>query len=299
MGDAELRPGARYALKHTTRTVRATVQAVHGRLDMTTLEDKPAPGRLELNDIGRVTLRTSAPVLADRYADNRITGAFILIDEHTNDTVGAGMVEEARERKPPEATRRDVTWHDSELDRDAAVEGAGDPRRDGVADRAPGVGQVDDRRRARAQAGGGGPARRTCSTATTSATACPTTSASSPATAASTSAASPTSRGCSPTPAWCPSSRWCRPRRPTASSRASCTTPRASSSTRSTSRRRSRSASAATRRACTRRRARASCPGSPASTRHTSRPSSRSSSSTPPTRRATTRSKRLLDALAV
>ena len=45
MGDAELRPGARYALKHTTRTVRATVQAVHGRLDMTTLEDKPAPGR--------------------------------------------------------------------------------------------------------------------------------------------------------------------------------------------------------------------------------------------------------------
>jgi bifunctional enzyme CysN/CysC len=118
MGDAELRPGARYALKHTTRTVRATVQAVHGRLDMTTLEDKPAPGRLELNDIGRITLRTSAPVLADRYADNRITGAFILIDEHTNDTVGAGMIEEARERHPVAAGRRDVTWHDSDLDRE-------------------------------------------------------------------------------------------------------------------------------------------------------------------------------------
>jgi bifunctional enzyme CysN/CysC len=118
MGDAELRPGARYALKHTTRTVRATVQAVHGRLDMTTLEDKPAPGRLELNDIGRVTLRTSAPVLADRYADNRITGALILIDEHSNDTVGAGMIEEARERHPVAAGRRDVAWHDSEHDRE-------------------------------------------------------------------------------------------------------------------------------------------------------------------------------------
>jgi bifunctional enzyme CysN/CysC len=57
-------------------------------------------------------------VLADRYADNRITGAFILIDEHTNDTVGAGMIEEARERHPVAAGRRDVTWHDSELDRE-------------------------------------------------------------------------------------------------------------------------------------------------------------------------------------
>ena len=82
MGEAELRAGARYALKHTTRTVRATVQAVHSKLDMTTLDDKPAPARLKLNDIGRVTLRTSAPVLADHYKDNRVTGAFILIDEH-------------------------------------------------------------------------------------------------------------------------------------------------------------------------------------------------------------------------
>jgi len=85
---------------------------------MTTLDERPAPARLELNDIGRVTLRTSAPVLADRYAENRITGAFILIDEHTNDTVGAGMIDEAREREPAAAGRRDVTWHPSELDRE-------------------------------------------------------------------------------------------------------------------------------------------------------------------------------------
>ena len=125
MGEAELRAGARYALKHTTRTVRATVQAVHSKLDMTTLEDRPAPARLKLNDIGRVTLRTSAPVLADHYADNRVTGAFILIDEHTNDTVGAGMVEETREREPAEQARRDVTWHDSELERDSRWEALG------------------------------------------------------------------------------------------------------------------------------------------------------------------------------
>ena len=125
MGEAELRAGARYALKHTTRTVRATVQAVHSKLDMTTLEDRPAPARLKLNDIGRVTLRTSAPVLADHYADNRVTGAFILIDEHTNDTVGAGMVEETREREPAEQARRDVTWHDSELERDRRWEALG------------------------------------------------------------------------------------------------------------------------------------------------------------------------------
>ncbi|MDP9133872.1 MAG: adenylyl-sulfate kinase, partial [Actinomycetota bacterium] len=125
LGDAELRAGARYALKHTTSTVRATVQAVHARLDMTTLDERPAPARLELNDIGRVTLRTSAPVLADRYAENRITGAFILIDEHTNDTVGAGMIDDARERHPPSAGRRDVTWHASELDRERRWEALG------------------------------------------------------------------------------------------------------------------------------------------------------------------------------
>ena len=105
--------------------MRATVQAVHSKLDMTTLEDRPAPARLKLNDIGRVTLRTSAPVLADHYADNRVTGAFILIDEHTNDTVGAGHG--ARRRASAsrrEQARRDVTWHDSELERDEPLGGA-------------------------------------------------------------------------------------------------------------------------------------------------------------------------------
>jgi bifunctional enzyme CysN/CysC len=119
MTEEPLRPGARYALKHTTRTVRATVQAIHDRVDAETLETEPEPAELGLNDIGRVALRTSAPVVADPYAANRVTGAFILIDEHTNDTVGAGLVVEARAARAVEdAPPRDVTWHPSALERD-------------------------------------------------------------------------------------------------------------------------------------------------------------------------------------
>ena len=91
LGDAPARPGATYLLKHTTRTVRAKLDAIVDRLDVTTLESAPAD-ELELNAIGRVRLRTGSEVMADPYAVNRATGAFILIDEATNDTVGAGMV---------------------------------------------------------------------------------------------------------------------------------------------------------------------------------------------------------------
>jgi bifunctional enzyme CysN/CysC len=91
LGDAPARPGATYLLKHTTRTVRAKIDAITDRLDVTTLEREPAT-ELELNAIGRVRLRTGAEVMADPYALSRATGAFILIDEATNDTVGAGLV---------------------------------------------------------------------------------------------------------------------------------------------------------------------------------------------------------------
>ena len=117
MAEQPLAPGRRYALKHTTRTVRATVQAVLDRWDPETLEVHRDPSALRLNDIGRVALRTSSPVLADPYRHNGVTGAFILIDEHSNETVGAGIIREAREVKPAIEGRRDVTWHPSELDR--------------------------------------------------------------------------------------------------------------------------------------------------------------------------------------
>jgi bifunctional enzyme CysN/CysC len=118
MTERPLAPGRRYALKHATRTVRATVQAINDRWDPDTLEILADPSSLALNDIGRVSLRTSSPVLADPYRRNGVTGAFILIDEHSNDTVGAGIIREAREVTPRTEGRRDVTWHPSALDRD-------------------------------------------------------------------------------------------------------------------------------------------------------------------------------------
>ena len=95
LNERALRAGGRYVIKHTTRSATAIVEALEDRVDVHTLERAPAPGELALNDIGRVRLRTSAPLAFDPYVGNRRTGSFILIDEATNETVGAGMVEPA------------------------------------------------------------------------------------------------------------------------------------------------------------------------------------------------------------
>ncbi|KIU16613.1 adenylyl-sulfate kinase [Mycolicibacterium llatzerense] len=115
--ETPLRAGDRLALKQGTRTVRATVQALHTRLDPETLDDIDQPVELVLNDIGAVTLRTSSTVIADPYRDNRESGAFILIDETSNDTVGAGTITEPREVKLGTHSRSDIRWHHSSLDR--------------------------------------------------------------------------------------------------------------------------------------------------------------------------------------
>ena len=91
LGDEPARPGSRYLIKHTTRSVPAKLEAIEHRLDVTTLGDEPAQ-QLELNEIGRVRLRLGSPLVPDPYAQVRATGAFIVVDETTNDTVGAGMV---------------------------------------------------------------------------------------------------------------------------------------------------------------------------------------------------------------
>ena len=91
MSSQPLRSSARYLLKHTTRTVRAVVKELEYRVDVNTLDHVGTP-ELALNEIGRVHLRLSGPVMVDRYRRNRTTGSFILIDEASNDTVGAGMV---------------------------------------------------------------------------------------------------------------------------------------------------------------------------------------------------------------
>jgi sulfate adenylyltransferase large subunit len=91
LSERGLHPGQRLALKHGTRTVRAVVDEVVDRLDLAAAE-RVAAGGLSLNDIGRVRVRVSSPLPAEPYAANRVTGAFILLDEGTNETVGAGMV---------------------------------------------------------------------------------------------------------------------------------------------------------------------------------------------------------------
>jgi sulfate adenylyltransferase large subunit len=96
MSDRPLEPRAKIGVKHTTRSVRAIVDELVSLTDIETLEEVAAPERLGLNDIGVVRLRLSEPLAVDPYADNRETGAFILIDESTNDTVGAGMILSAK-----------------------------------------------------------------------------------------------------------------------------------------------------------------------------------------------------------
>jgi bifunctional enzyme CysN/CysC len=94
----ETRPmsvGGKYAIKHTTRSARAVVRDLHYRLDVNTLHRDEGAQGLSLNEIGRVRLRTTVPLLADDYRRNRTTGGFIVIDEQSNRTVGAGMIVEA------------------------------------------------------------------------------------------------------------------------------------------------------------------------------------------------------------
>jgi len=92
MSEKPLEPRARLAVKQTTRSVRAIADELVSRVDVHTIEDIPAPDQLGLNDIGVVHLRLSEPLCVDPYEENRTTGAFVLIDEATNETVGAGMV---------------------------------------------------------------------------------------------------------------------------------------------------------------------------------------------------------------
>jgi bifunctional enzyme CysN/CysC len=92
MHDEPMSPRGRYAIKHTTRTARAIVDQLRYRIDVNTLHRDEQAAGLGLNEIGRVHLRTSSPLLVDEYRRNRTTGSFILIDEATNDTVAGGMI---------------------------------------------------------------------------------------------------------------------------------------------------------------------------------------------------------------
>ena len=92
LGEKSLVPNGKYTLKHTTKEVRAIVKAVQYKLDISTLEKNETDTRVGLNEIARLTLRTTQPLFFDSYRRNRATGSLILIDEATNETVGAGMI---------------------------------------------------------------------------------------------------------------------------------------------------------------------------------------------------------------
>ncbi len=87
-----LQPGRKYAIKHTTRSARTVVKELQYQLDVNTLHRIEDAQSLGLNEIGRVRLRTTVPLLADEYRRNRTTGGFVLIDEASNRTVAAGMI---------------------------------------------------------------------------------------------------------------------------------------------------------------------------------------------------------------
>jgi bifunctional enzyme CysN/CysC len=95
MAQEPMRPGGRYVIKHTSRNATAIVEGIGEIVDVHTLERDDPPAQLNLNDIARVRLRTSAPLVLDPYTSNRRTGSFILIDESSNGTLGAGMITEA------------------------------------------------------------------------------------------------------------------------------------------------------------------------------------------------------------
>jgi bifunctional enzyme CysN/CysC len=106
MNQEATEPGLTYLLKHTTRTVKATIQRIEYRVDINTLRQRPAQA-LQLNEIGRVVIRTQQKLFIDAYRKNRFTGSFILMHPHTNHTVAAGMVidrlPESQIREPIEA----------------------------------------------------------------------------------------------------------------------------------------------------------------------------------------------------
>ncbi len=116
MGEEPIAAGGRYTIKHTTRSARALVEEVRYRIDVNTLHRDEDAGQLELNEIGRVRLRSGIPMMFDEYRRNRATGSFILIDEVTNRTVGAGMIIEANIDSPVRPAR-EITWHRSKLSR--------------------------------------------------------------------------------------------------------------------------------------------------------------------------------------
>jgi len=87
-----LQPKGKYSIMHTTKTARCVIKEIRYKLNINTLHRNEEDKTINVNDIGRVLIRTTSPLFFDAYRTNRITGSVIFIDEATNNTVGAGMI---------------------------------------------------------------------------------------------------------------------------------------------------------------------------------------------------------------
>jgi sulfate adenylyltransferase subunit 1 len=93
MSEQPMQPQRKYLIKHTTSTVKAILAEVQYKVDINTLDKDSTATELKMNEIGRVLVKVQKPIVCDAYQQNRATGAFVIIDEHTNNTVAAGMIE--------------------------------------------------------------------------------------------------------------------------------------------------------------------------------------------------------------
>ncbi len=123
MAEESSRPHGRYLVKHTANTTRGVISEIVHRIDVDTLHRDEGADSLALNEIGRVRLRTGAPLVFDPYDRNRRTGAFILIDEATNATVAAGMILGVADAPPASGDgahqqSANVVWQPSRMTRE-------------------------------------------------------------------------------------------------------------------------------------------------------------------------------------
>lgn len=92
LGEKPMVIGGKYAIRHTTAELRGIIREMDFKMDINTLEENREDKSVVLNEIARIRIKTSKPIFYDAYKDNHITGSIIIIDEATNNTVGAGMI---------------------------------------------------------------------------------------------------------------------------------------------------------------------------------------------------------------
>jgi sulfate adenylyltransferase subunit 1 len=92
LNERQMRPGAKYWLRHTSREARCIIREVNYKMDINSMEKNFTDKQIGLNEIAEVTIRTTHPLFYDPYRKNRITGSLVLIDEGTNETICAGMI---------------------------------------------------------------------------------------------------------------------------------------------------------------------------------------------------------------